>query len=231
MKAIILAAGRGTRLHDLTGGKPKCLLQLGNETVLEREIRLLQEAGIRKDDIYVVGGYCYELLEDTAPNLIINREFESKDNSYTLGLALGQVPPDDILVLDSDLCFEKDILTAVICDPRSNVLLSKVSGDLDESTGIVTRPDGRVTAIGKKYQDTGFVYISIFKISRDIIAPFRELLLDERSGKTWYTLAITDLCSRYEFYNLPVTGKWHEIDFREDYEETLDLFQLGGNRV
>ena len=50
--------------------------------------------------------------------------------------------------------------------------------------------------------------------------------MDEKSEKTWYTSAITELCSQYAFYNMPVTDKWHEIDFIEDYEETLTLFGL-----
>ena len=228
MKAIILAAGKGTRLHDLTGGKPKCLLRLGEESILEREIRLLQEAGIRRGDIYVVGGYRYELLAGIAPNLIVNREFETKDNSYTLGLALSKVPQDDILVLDSDLYFEKEVLDQIL---RENVLLSRRSADLEESTGIVADENGRISAVGKQYPDTGYVYISIFKMSKETALALQKELLGEKSEKTWYTLAITALCSGTDFYNLPVTGKWHEIDYPEDYEETLSLFRLKGGCV
>ncbi len=226
MKAIILAAGQGKRLSEFTQGAPKCLLSLGSECILERELRLLQEAGIGKNNIYVVGGYKYELLKDIAPNLIVNNEYNVKDNSYSLGLALQEVNDDDVIILDADLCFERTILDKIIECPQKNVLLSKRSKDLEESTGILVSENNRVIAIGKQYMNTGYVYISIFKISKEIIPVFCEALLSERSEKTWYPLAITELCSQYEFYNLVVTDKWHEIDFVEDYYETKKLFDL-----
>lgn len=227
MKAIILAAGKGSRLGEYTKGNPKCLLELGKETVLEREVRLLQEAGIPRQNIYVVGGYKYDTLKAIAPNLIINTEYIKKDNSYSLGLALQTVYDDDVLILDADLCFDKELLEDIIAYPQPNVLLSKVSDDLEESTGIVTAADGGVQAIGKQYQNTGFVYISIFKIGRETIPAFRSALLNERSVKTWYPLAITEICQDYRFINLVTGRRWHEIDFVEDYLETVDMFGLG----
>lgn len=226
MKAVILAAGKGSRLGQYTQGKPKCLLPLGSESLLSREIRILQECGLAENNIYVVGGYRSELLEPIAPNLIYNPHYDTKDNSYSLGLALGTVSDDSVLVLDADLCFDADIIMEIIEDVHENVLLSKRSGDLEESTGIVTEPSGRVTAIGKKYLNTGYVYISIFKIGKDTIRDFRKALLEEKSEKTWYPLAITEICGQYPFYNLTTKQRWHEIDFVEDYLETLEMFQL-----
>lgn len=226
MKAVILAAGKGSRLGEYTKGSPKCLLKLGSESVLSRELRLLQESGIRKEDIFVVGGYKYEELEPIVPNLIINPCYDTKDNSYTLGLALKTVNDDDVLILDADLCFEKELLMEIIRDEHENVLMSKKSEDLEESTGIVVGEDGYVKAIGKQYCDTGYVYISIFKIGKNTIKPFREALLTEKSEKTWYPLAITEICDEYRFVNRETLQKWHEIDFVEDYLETLQMFQL-----
>lgn len=227
MKVIILAAGKGKRLGNLTDNQPKCMLKLGNETILQREIRILKNCGIAEKNIFVVGGYKYEVLKKDAPNLIINTEFESKDNAYSLGLALKSVNDDDVLIMDADLCFEEILVQEILNDARKNVLLSRKSDDLKESTGIVTAENGRVKAIGKTYKNTGYVYISIFKIDKNIIPEFRELLLSERSKKTWYPLAITELCEKYEFYNHSVKDRWHEIDFYEDYIETLNLFELG----
>lgn len=224
MKAIILAAGAGKRLNEYTKGAPKCLLRIGEESLLEREIRLLQEAGIERHAIYVVGGYKHEMLKEFTENLIINPEYDKKDNAYSLGLALQSVYDDDVLILDSDLCFEKELIDEIVQYPYDNVLLSKKSDDSVESTGIVMTGDGYVETIGKQYHHTGFVYISIFKIGKDTILPFREALLNEHSVKTWYTLAITEICGKYKFKNLVTQEKWHEIDFVEDYKETLEMF-------
>ena len=190
MKVIILAAGKGNRLGQYTQGKPKCLLPLGQESILSREIRILQECGLAKENIYVVVGYRSEFIEPIAPNLIYNPHYDVKDNSYSLGLALETIFDDSVLVLDADLCFDKEIILEIMDNVHENVLLSKKSNDLEESTGIVTELSGRVTAIGKKYLNTGYVYISIFKIGKDTIPDFREALLTEKSEKTWYPLPL-----------------------------------------
>jgi choline kinase len=226
MKVIILAAGKGTRLAEFTNNHPKCLLKLGDETIIQREIRIIKECGIADKDIYVVGGYKYQELQDLVPNLIINTQYDVKDNSYTLGLALQTVYDDDVLVMDADLCFEHDLLKEVLNNHHENLLVSIKSLDQDESTGIVMEKDGSVKAIGKKYKSTGFVYISIFKIQKELIPEFRRLLLEKQSEKTWYPLAITNLCKKYKFYNHVTMCKWHEIDFIEDYYETLNMFNL-----
>lgn len=226
MKAIILAAGKGSRLGQYTEGKPKCLLALGEETILSREIRILQECGLQESDIYVVGGYGSHLLETVVPNLIYNPEYDTKDNSYSLGLALETVSDDDVLVLDADLCFDKELILEIMNDRNSNVLLSRKETDLEESTGIVTKASGVVSAIGKQYQNTGYVYLSIFKIGRDTIPDLRQELLAEKSAKTWYTAAITEICGKWTFYNRVTDQKWHEIDFLQDYLDTLEMFQL-----
>lgn len=228
MKVIILAAGKGKRLGKYTDGKPKCLLPVGQESLLSREIRILQECGLAKEDIYVVGGYRSELLEPIAPNMIYNPYYNTKDNSYSLGLALKTVSDDDVLILDADLCFEKELILEIMDDIHENVLLSKRNEDLEESTGIVTEHSGRITAIGKQYLGTGYIYISIFKVGKDTIPDFREALLAEKSVKTWYPLAITEICEKHTFYNRVTEQRWHEIDFIEDYLETLEMFQLEG---
>lgn len=224
MKVIILAAGKGSRLGEFHGDKPKCLLKIGEESLLEREIRFIKEAGIKESDIYVVGGYKYELLKGIASNLIINEEYERKDNSYSLFLALQSVPDDDVMILDSDLYFEKGILNELLLESHANVLMSKASKDEKESTGIVTDKNGKVSAIGKQYSGTGFVYISIFKIGREARSDFLVSLNTERSEKTWYTHALTEICRIHPFYNHVTELKWHEIDYETDYWETLELF-------
>ena len=66
--AVILAAGRGSRMNHLTESRPKCLLQVGGQTILEYQIELLREAGIR--DICVVVGYGKEAVFDVVGNSV-----------------------------------------------------------------------------------------------------------------------------------------------------------------
>lgn len=224
MKAILLAAGQGKRLGTYTNGKPKCLLPLGKETVLSRELRQLREAGIDDADIYVLGGYKAEELAPIAPHLLVNPDYDKYENSYSLGFALQHVPKDDVLILDTDLCFDGSLLSDMLHDARSNLVLSRTSEDLEESTGIQVDVDGRVRGIGKNYQHTGYVYMSIFKVGREAVDDFKAALLSEKNIHTWYTPAITDICQKHPFYNFVTTKAWHEIDFVEDYLETKQMF-------
>lgn len=226
MKAIILAAGQGKRLGNYTQGKPKCLLRLGDETILSREIRLLKEIGIEESDIYVLGGYESHLLETISPNLIKNDCYDRYENSYSLGLALSQIPEDDMLVMDADLCFDAEMLRDIIDDPNPNVVLSRKADDTDESTGIVTDSENHVKAIGKDLRNSGFVYLSIFKFSEEVIKAFSRELLSEEGIHTWYTIPLTRICERHCFINLVTNARWHEIDYEEDYLETLKLFNM-----
>lgn len=227
MKVILLAAGQGKRLGEYTHGKPKCLLPLGDETVLSRELRLLQIAGIDNENIYVLGGYKADMLKEIAPNLIINPDYDRYENSYSLGYALQRVPYDDVLVMDTDLCFEESLLSDVLADRHDNLVLSRLSEDMEESTGIDTDENGWVRGIGKNYHHTGYVYMSIFKVCKEALLDFTAALMDEKNIHTWYTPAITDICKRHLFFNLVTDKKWHEIDFIEDYLKTKSMFGLG----
>ncbi len=229
MKAIILAAGKGKRLEKFTKGVPKCLLRIGDETVLEREIRILVSCGIKREDIFVVTGYKHKTVKPSCPNEIYNEHFEDKDNSYSLGLALKNVD-DDVMVLDADLCFENDLIEELLADNNENVLLSKSLNDLSESTGIVVDSNLRVKAIGKQYKNSGYVYISIFKMSKQTSEALKDKLMQDSNEKTWYTSAITEICKDVVFVNHVTNAKWHEIDFEEDYYETIELFGIKDNK-
>lgn len=225
MKAIILAAGVGSRLAEFTNGNPKCLLKIGEETILGREIRFLKELGFSKDDIRVIAGYKYEKLQDCGAQVIVNDKYDVLDNAYSLALGLHGVD-DDVIVMDSDLVFDRAVLEEILSDSHGNLVLSIRSDDLEESTGIVTCLDGKASAIGKQYHNTGYVYISIFKVCRGAVRPFEEMLLLPRVHKTWYTDALTELMKQFDFYNKTTDHRWHEIDFVEDYLETQTLFGI-----
>lgn len=223
MKAIILAAGIGSRFSKFTETSPKCLLPIGNETLLGREIRILNELGFSDSDIIIMGGYKSKQLVGYAGQLIVNEKYQITDNSYTLGMALKDLS-EDVIIMDGDLVFEKKVITQIIEFPHRNVVLTKIQTDTDESTGIELREDGSISAIGKNIKNSGFVYISIFKVSKEAIIDFKNELLAERSVKTWYTAPLTAILNKHKFYNCVTDYQWHEIDCPEDYTETAKMF-------
>ena len=94
----------------------------------------------------------------------------------------------------------------------------------------MTNIDVIVNAIGKQYKDTGYVYISIFKLAKKYIPSFIEKLIFPRENRTWYTTALTELMSETNFYNKTTNYRWHEVDYVEDYWEALELFELGDGK-
>ena len=122
-------------MREYSNGAPKCLIPIGKETLLSREIRMLKEKGFSASDVLVVSGYKSEMLKDCGATLVYNAEYDKTDNSYSLALALRQAGNDDIVVMDSDLVFDSAVLDTILNDTRSNVVLSKASSDLQESTG------------------------------------------------------------------------------------------------
>src|ERR1041384_6282671 len=122
MKAIILAAGKGTRLNgqDL---KPKCLFEVGGQTLLARQVEALREAGI--NEIVIVLGFEAErirrLYEHTA-SFVINSRFEDTSSLYSLWFPRGPLPAG-FVVLNCDVLFHPQLLARLLASPFPDALL------------------------------------------------------------------------------------------------------------
>ena len=100
MHIYILAAGKGSRLFPLTETKPKCLLDVRGQSILQRQIASLLAAGAGKRDITVIGGYRFEALRAAMPagvGALRNPEFERCNNIYTITLPPAGTGPVAIL--------------------------------------------------------------------------------------------------------------------------------------
>jgi 2-aminoethylphosphonate-pyruvate transaminase len=134
--AVILAAGRGTRLAGHAGDHPKGFLRLGEPPIIEESIDRLASAGIR--DVLIVTGYCaghYEDLARRRPELlrtVHNPRFAESGSMYSLFCARGSVP-GPFLLLESDLVYEPRALTALLDHAAADaILLSGPTGAGDE---------------------------------------------------------------------------------------------------
>lgn len=138
MRAIILAAGIGSRLIPLTNNTPKCLLEINSKTILEHQIENLKRCGIQ--DITMVVGFKAKKIEDFCRehswniNFIHNEDYIHSHNFYSLGLAREQFG-GDFICLNSDVMFDVEILESLLksCGNICTVELYK------EFMGIVNR--------------------------------------------------------------------------------------------
>ena len=152
MKAIILAAGKGTRLngHDL---KPKCLFEVGGQTLLARQVDALREAGI--NEIVIVLGFEAErirrLYEHTA-SFVINERFAETSSLYSLWLAREHLL-DGFVVLNCDVLFHPQLLARLLSSPLEDALLidlvDKNNNHLGDEEMKIKLSDGLVVDISK----------------------------------------------------------------------------------
>lgn len=195
MKIVILAASRGTELGISTAEIPKCMLPFGNETILGRQIRLLQEAGIEGKDIIIVGGYKAEKIEFVPEvKLIMNSEYEQGDNAYSLWLAL-QTFDDDVIVLDGDLVFTLETVLQIL-KGEGNCLYVKTKDAQYGDTGVLIAENGDVLEIGKHIVNMK-TYVGIMRLQKQDKLLFSSFLLENRS--TWYTVAMNSVLKRIHF--------------------------------
>lgn len=111
MKAIIIAAGQGSRLMPITDDKPKCMLQVGGKTIMQRQLAVLRQCGI--NDIVVVRGYKKEMF--AYPNIRYYENTDYENNNILRSLFYAESEMDDEFIFSySDIIFERGILEKLL---------------------------------------------------------------------------------------------------------------------
>lgn len=155
MKAVILAAGVGSRLAPLTDDRPKALVEILGRSFLERQLELLGRAGIASRDVVIVGGYRIERLREALARgghecqVVVNDRYEPWNNFYSLLVAAPALAGADFVQLDGDTVLDERLLPRVLAAPGEAVLAVDCRDELDDETMKVQLAGGRVAAIAK----------------------------------------------------------------------------------
>jgi choline kinase len=159
MKAVILAAGQGTRLAPLTDHKPKPLVEVGGRSLLFRALDRLAAVGIAGADVIVVGGYRVDVLRDAlrlggfgAATVLDNDRWQDLGNGHSLLVAREATRGAAFIQLDGDVLFDGALLPRVLGAPGPGVLAVDVRAELDAETMKVDLADagGNVAALSKR---------------------------------------------------------------------------------
>ena len=178
MQAIILAAGMGKRLKELTQSNTKCMVKVNGDTLISRMLNQLDQLGLSR--IVLVVGYegkklidYIETLEiDTRIEFVENPVFDKTNNIYSLALAKDYLVREDTLLLESDLIFEDNVLRALVEDSRETLaLVDKYESWMDGTVIKLDREDNILEFVpGKKFvfEDIPYYYktVNIYKFSR-----------------------------------------------------------------
>jgi choline kinase len=176
MKAVILAAGIGSRLAPLTNDRPKVLVDVLGKSFLFRQLDLLAAAGIVGKDVIVVGGYKLDLLKATLASggyqaeVVFNDHFDTWNNFYSLGCAADALAGQDFLQLDGDVLLDDKVLPRMIAAPGDALIAVDTSANLDDETmKTQLRADGTIAAISKQLDPKACAgeYIGVTKLGAD----------------------------------------------------------------
>jgi len=231
LKAIILAAGQSTRLYPLTLDKPKCLLTIGNNTIIEHQITWLRGCGI--DDIIVVIGYLGQRIKEVLGNTIrykYYKDFEKTNNLHTLYNVRDELK-GDIVILFSDVLLSKDLLRRCIENKKDFSLII----DKQNITGKTMRvkiKDHSIYDIGSHIPvqegDGNFIGIAGFsrKGAELLVEQMEKLVKNEFYRQSYYTTALTEIARMgHEINYIDVKNEpWMEIDYEEDYQKALRVY-------
>jgi choline kinase len=239
MKAIILAAGVGSRIRPMTDNCPKCLLEIGGVTILERMLSNIQACGI--NDVVFVLGYLQEQIEDFVKNsfpdlnaqFIVNDLYGETNTGYSLMLAEEYVKGSTFVKFDADVVFDKVILENLLASEDQNWLCIDKNIQLDaEEIKVVVEENNRIIRASKTVmpQDANGESIGIEKISCDtavlLFAELRSMMEHAQNHQEYYEGAYERLMKKgVPFYAIDITGlKWTEIDTKQDFQIAENTF-------
>lgn len=233
MKAIILAAGRSERLKSLTDDKPKCLLKLSDETILDYQIRSLLSCGV--SHVLIVIGYHGEKIEKHIQELdaetihtVKNPLYDRTDNAYSLALALEETNPqlEPIVVLDGDIGFDYSLLFDLVNSKYANTLVADNVKKIEPEDSKVLVQDGFAKAIGKNVKGNT-VYTSMIKMSNSFLERFILEVGKPQYKTKWYSEPLNELMALFpkEVSVLFTNGRLRfEIDTYSGYIQAKDLY-------
>ena len=234
MKALILAAGIGSRLRPLTDEYPKSLVKVNGKEILFKQIENLKENNI--EDITIIAGYKKEVLEEKVKSkypeieIIDSKDYLTTNNMYSAYLASKKLYGEDFLMMNADVFYDSSVLTELINCPYENAIVTDIGRYMEESMKVIEK-NGRLFEISKqiKKEDALGCSIDVYKFSKNGGRAFfnkcKEYIEDKKELKMWSEVALNDILSEVEFKACKLVGRWFEIDNHEDLKAAEELFK------
>lgn len=237
MKAIILSAGQGSRLGQLTAERPKCLIEFNGRSLLDRQLDTLSACGI--DEVVVVTGFRDDQIEASlarragGPKVrtVFNPFYQVADNLGSLFVARAELE-GDVLVWNGDTLVSEELMARVVGNRGQDgicVTIDRKEGYDQDDMKVIADGDGRLRAIGKRIAEgVNAESIGLLAFRGNGAARFREAIeraMRTKEGTTiWYLRVIHHLAQNGEVWTLDIDGEeWGEVDFPEDVESANRL--------
>lgn len=242
MIGVILAAGMAKRLRPLTDTKPKCLLEVGGKTLLERTVRAMQQAGIT--EFVVVTGYradqIREFLETRLSNstshnsprftFLHNADYEHNNNIFSLWMSMEVVRGKDFLLMDSD----------ILCDPAAVVRIAQQTEPAlamnrhecgEEEIKVIVDADNRITELNKTCNPKLAIGESVgiekmtAEYSEALYHELKQMIENEGLVDVFYERCFERLIPQGHTFRVVDTTQYfsYELDTPEDFQRAQEL--------
>ena len=223
IRAVILAAGKGSRLGALADGLPKCLLQIGGRALVRRQLDVLAEAGV--SPVLLVVGYAADLVRESvgqAAEYVLNPRYEATNSLASFVLAKDWMN-GPLILMNSDVLFDPEVLDDLLKAGEDSLAYDSSSGGALEHMKVAVR-GGKVVDLSKELpkeqaagENVGILYLSE-GTARAVIAKGEELLTAGRS-KAFLAEAVKAVLSDRPLKAVDVKGlSWTEIDTPSDLD-------------
>ncbi len=237
MKVIIPAAGSSTRLKELTKNSPKCLLPIGNTTILGMQLKNIENVGLK--DVIICTGFRADKIEDYIQNFSTNLNikleynpfFDISNNMMSLWSVRHLIYDNEIIIINGDNVFEKGILEQLLQSKNENVLMIQQKDEYDGDDMKVKTTKGKLTHVNKlmKSSEADGESIGIMKFSAKgtnvLFHHIEQMSRIKQNLQTWYLKAIEQTAqNNLNIYTESMNGLvWEEVDFVEDYNKVKKM--------
>ena len=243
MQAIILAAGMGRRLKELTQNNTKCMVKVNGVTLIERLLGQLEKQELSR--IVIVVGYEGKKLMDYIATLDVktpivyveNNIYNKTNNIYSLALAKDYLCEEDTLLFESDLIFEDAVIDAIVSDPRPSLALVDKYESWMDGTCVTLNEQDEIKAFvpGKHFdfsrKDEYYKTVNIYKFDKSFsqthYVPFLEAYCTALGRNEYYeqVLRIITMLDEPVIQAKRLNGeKWYEIDDIQDLDIATSMF-------
>lgn len=244
MQAIILAAGMGKRLGELTKNNTKCMVEVNGVRLIDRTLDQLSKLDLTR--VVIVVGYegkkLIEYIGDRYSDrlrieYVENPVYDKTNNIYSLALAKEQLQDDDTILIESDLIFDDNMFSLIIDNPYPNLaLVAKYETWMDGTMVRISEDNDILNFVPKaafRYEDVDKYYktVNIYKFSKEFsrtkYVPFLTAYTTAVGNNEYYenVLSIITFLNKKELKALPIGNeKWYEIDDKQDLDIAEALF-------
>lgn len=249
MQAIILAAGMGKRLKDLTKNNTKCMVQVNGVTLIDRMLHQIDKQDLSRI-VIVVGyegkkliNYISTLAIKTPITFVNNPIYDKTNNIYSLALAKSYLCEDDTLLFESDLIFEDAVVEALLNDSRDTLALVDKYESWMDGTCVKLNEDDEIESFvpGSKFKfdeiNEYYKTVNIYKFSKHFsethYVPFLDAYSKALGNNEYYeqVLRVITMLDNPEIKAKRLTGqKWYEIDDIQDLDIATSIFAPDSNQ-